>query len=885
MSVIKGNHGGLGGSGAPGGALGSFYTHDIERSLRFDDASNPYLYRTPSSQGNLTTFTFSCWVKRCNLGSYHELFHEYPGSGERSQILFMNNDTLKVELEAANTNHFLTNRLFRDVSSWYNIVVAYNSGDGTQSNRVKIYVNGIDESDTANGGGGFSTANYPNQSATSGFNTTGQHEISTYDGSDYHIDGYLTEVNFIDGTALTAASFGETKDGIWIPKDTSGLTFGTNGFRLEFKQTGTGTASTSTIGADTSGQTNHWTSSGLAANDVVPDTPTKNWATMNPLMVGGANTQVHASAAYAEGNLKVACGGFSTSTIGGGFSTIAIPKDKKIYCEVYEPNQAGNLWGAGVIIQNHVQASNQLGGNGTIAYYNRSVFLNGTENDYGSSSGIGGLGVAKLAAGDVLGIAVDGATGKVWFHRNGTYFGAPVGHQSGHGSTGNPSAGSNEIGTVTNTIAINPSGEIFIYLTGNGSVDDLFVNFGQDSTFSGNKSAGSETDANGEGLFQYAVPTDYVCLHSGNMSDPAIGPAQSSQSDDHFNTVLYTGNGSDGRSITGVGFDPDFVWIKSRNLTTSNLLNDTVRGANKSLFTDGLTAETANNGGGYLSAFVTDGFSVTSGGSGDDAVNDGSDTYVAWNWKGGGSASTNTDGSGIDSSVSANTDAGFSVLTYTGTGNTSHTIGHGLGKTPAFVMSKSRDTGSGAFSYWFIKWNGLTSNNNLLLNFTGAQTNIAVNYAGGGWSDFDSSNTTTIVPRIGYTGSSVDSVNKSGEDYVAWVFAQVEGFSAIGSFIGNGDDNGIFVYTGFRPAWVMIKRVDAANDWHIMDDHRNPINVMDGLLFANLTNGETSDAAYNRDFLSNGFKIRGSEAYVNASGGTFVYMAFAHSPFKFANAF
>ena len=154
----------------------------------------------------------------------------------------------------------------------------------------------------------------------------------------------------------------------------------------------------------------------------------------------------------------------------------------------------------------------KLEGNGTIAYYNRSVFLNGTENDYGSSSGVGGLGVAKLAAGDVLGIAVDGATGKVWFHRNGTYFGAPVGHQSGHGTTGNPSAGSNEIGTITNTTAINPSGEIFIYLTGNGSVDDLFVNFGQDSTFAGNESAGSETDANGEGLFQYAVPTDYVLL-------------------------------------------------------------------------------------------------------------------------------------------------------------------------------------------------------------------------------------------------------------------------------------------------------------------------------------------------------------------------------------
>ena len=201
-----------------------FYKHLLDQSLKFNDADSPYLHRTPASQGSLTTFTFSFWYKRCVFGTYQEVLHVYPGSGERSQILFMNNDTLKVELEAGNTNHFLTNMLFRDPSAWYNVVVAFDSTNGTQANRVKIYVNGVDQSGT--GGGGFSTANYPSQNATSGFNTTSQHEISTYDGSDYHLDGYLAEVNFIDGTALTADSFGETKDGIWIPKDTSGLTFG-----------------------------------------------------------------------------------------------------------------------------------------------------------------------------------------------------------------------------------------------------------------------------------------------------------------------------------------------------------------------------------------------------------------------------------------------------------------------------------------------------------------------------------------------------------------------------------------------------------------------------------------------------------------------------------
>jgi len=212
-----------------------FYSHLLDQSLKFNDADSPYLHRTPASQGSLTTFTFSFWYKRCVFGTYQEVLHVYPGSGERSQILFMTDDVLKVELEAGNTNHFLTNMKFRDPSAWYHVVVAFDSTNGTQANRVKIYVNGVDQSDTANGGGGFSTANYPSQNATSGFNTTSQHEISTYDGSDYHLDGYLAEVNFIDGTALTADSFGETVQGIWTPKDTSGLTFGTNGFHLTFK--------------------------------------------------------------------------------------------------------------------------------------------------------------------------------------------------------------------------------------------------------------------------------------------------------------------------------------------------------------------------------------------------------------------------------------------------------------------------------------------------------------------------------------------------------------------------------------------------------------------------------------------------------------------------
>tara|TARA_B100000900_G_scaffold415526_1_gene445825 strand:+ start:2105 stop:4684 length:2580 start_codon:yes stop_codon:yes gene_type:complete len=840
----------------------TFYNGVVEQSLRFDDGSNPYLYRTPSSQGNLTTFTFSCWVKRGNLGSYQELFHEYPGSGERSQILFMDDDTLKVELEAANVNHFRTNRVFRDVSSWYNIVVAYNSGDSTSTNRVKIYVNGIDEANV----GGFSTANYPSQDAASGFNRTNQHEISTYDASDYHIDGYLAEVNFIDGQALTPSSFGESKDGIWIPKNTSGLTFGTNGFRLQFKQTGTGTASASTIGADTSGQGNHWTSSGLAATDSnMPDCPENNFAVMNPLTIGDG--RVASGVVQSEGNLKVACNGFSTSIIGGTYSTMSIPKDKKIYCEVYEPNQDANLWGAGVIIDNHVQNNTQLVGNGAIAYYNRSIYQNGVENDYGSGGGaLGGLGVSKLTAGDVLGIAVDGATGKVWFHRNGTYFGEPQGHQNGAGTTGNPSAGTNEIGTINNTAAINPSGEIFIFVTGNSSVDDLYVNFGQDSTFSGNKTAGTNTDAEGRGLFLYPVPTDYLALCSANLTDPEIGPNQTEQADDNFNTVLWTGNNSAPRNITGVGFSPDWIWVKDRVAANNNVLVDTVRGISELLYSNSTSAGVT--GASQVSAVGADGFTIGSNTYMNE--NGSSNTYVGWNWKAGTAFSNDASATGvgtIDSTGQVNTAAGFSIISYTGNGSSSQTVAHGLSSTPEVVFLKDRDTNSNN-NQWQAYHAGAGDDYGYLSTsaaFTGAAQIIP-------------SGTTTIELK-----AHLATTNESGDNYIMYCFHSVEGYSKIGTYTGNNNSDGPYIYMGFRPAWVLFKGDTVASNWLILDNKRSPFNLADDVIQANESNAEATNLS-DVDFLSNGIKIRDVVSNDTNKAHTYLYMAFAEAPFKYANA-
>ena len=794
MSVIKGNHGGLGGSGAPGGALGSFYTHDIERSLRFDDASNPYLYRTPSSQGNLTTFTFSCWVKRCNLGSYHELFHEYPGSGERSQILFMNNDTLKVELEAANTNHFLTNRLFRDVSSWYNIVVAYNSGDGTQSNRVKIYVNGIDESDTANGGGGFSTANYPNQSATSGFNTTGQHEISTYDGSDYHIDGYLTEVNFIDGTALTAASFGETKDGVWVPKSSSGLTFGTNGFYLPFDDS-------SAIGDDESSNTNDFTANNLAATDVVKDSPTNNFATMSPLLTDTNNTT------FSEGNLKTVNSAASTSG-----SSIAVNSGKWFVEMVCTAKTATNAM-IGICTVDGFDGQKQLdesdnGGSG------HGYVMNATKLPGGASYG------ATWAIDDIIGVALDldSTQNTVTFYKNGSSQGA---------------------------IDIDNALYVFCNSNGQGSSTVTYVsNFGQDGTFAGEITAGGNADGNGVGDFKYSVPSGYLALCTENLPDITIGPGQSTLATDNFNTVLYTGNATNATAISGVGFSPDWTWIKVRNNTNNHRLFDTVRGAGKDLISNSTSTESTTTT--RLQSFDSDGFTVGTNAE----VNSNGHNIVAWNWLAGTAFSNDASATGvgtIDCAGQVNTTAGFSIVSFTGGSTQGSTLKHGLDTAPSMVIAKART----AAQNWWVFHSSLGYTKNTALNLTDASATD-----NNTWLASPTSSLITIGDNF-----------TTSNNYIAYCFANTDGYLKAGSYTGNGNADGAFIFTGFRPSWILVRSIGVSH-WLIFDVARHPSNVNDSRLFANLTNAE--DSAYSLDLLSNGFKLRHSGSDFNTSGGTHI---------------
>ena len=333
-----------------------------------------------------------------------------------------------------------------------------------------------------------------------------------------------------------------------------------------------------------------------------------------------------------------------------------------------------------------------------------------------------------------------------------------------------------------------------------------------------------------------------------------------------FNTKLYTGNGST-QSITGVGFQPDWVWIKNRSSSNNNRLFDAVRGAGKNLVSNATGAEIdAGTGtGGQLRTFDSDGFSVGSDGS----VNNNSENIVSWNWKAGGSStSTNSDGD-INGTQTVNQTAGFSITTYTGNGGSGQTLGHGLGATPKVYICKRRDnTGQ-----WLVM--------NTLIDGTLDYLFLESNAA--------KSNTSTTLPTssLVYLQNGGDA-NESGGTHVCYAFCEKKGYSRFGSYTGNGNSDGVFIYTGFKPAWMMIKESsNAGNEWYISDGARSPTNAGTAsakVLAASGSGAEESGQSYNQfDIVSNGYKVRGDDTRSNGSGRTYIYMAFAESPFVNSN--
>ena len=325
---------------------------------------------------------------------------------------------------------------------------------------------------------------------------------------------------------------------------------------------------------------------------------------------------------------------------------------------------------------------------------------------------------------------------------------------------------------------------------------------------------------------------------------------------DYFNTKLYTGTGAT-QSITGVGFQPDWLWIKSRGLARSHQVNDAVRGAGKILATDNTGAEFTDTN--RITTLDSDGFTLGS----NDNVNGSSDNLVSWNWKANGQGSPNTDGSINTTYTSVDTTSGFSISTYTGTGSAA-TIGHGLGVVPAVVLVKRLN----ATEHWVMyhhKSNATPQDYYLRLNDLTAVADFPI------WND------TAPTNQVFSVGTN-DAVNASGSTYVAYCFAEKQGYSKFGSYVGNGSTDGAFAYTGFKPAFILIKSVSTTN-WNMFDNKRSPFNVSDETLWANSSDSEsTVGTSYGIDILSNGFKARTVSSQVNNSNTVHIFMAFAEAP-------
>ena len=585
---------------------------------------------------------------------------------------------------------------------------------------------------------------------------------------------------------------------------------------------------------DQSGNNNDWTSNNLTESDISVDSPTNNFATFNPVSTTNSNIT------YSEGNLKyVQTGqwlmGMCTHLIQSGkwYVEYLVADNTNFGLGLCVPNSA--MYGyANTANQGWFGKANggfgfQQNGSGT----GEPLLINNTSTARSSYG-------ANTSVGDILQMAYDADTGKLWFGLNNTY-----------SASGNPSAGSNE-GT---TIASADRGNLIVSV----SMENCngILNFGQDSSFAGNKTPQGNQDGNDIGDFYYAPPTGFLALCTSNLPDVAVVPSE------HFNPVIYTGNAT-ARSITGVGFQPDFVWIKNRAAAESHTIYDVLRGVGIRLGSD-YTDGDDNRGSYGLTAFGSDGFTIGTGGE----LNGNNQAIVSWNWKANGSGSSNTAGS-INSTVSANVDAGFSIVSYVGNTTAGATVGHGLSSAPEMMIIKNRDR-----AYDWIVWHDtLADDYHLRLNGTHAAINSSTR--------FNSTDPSSTVFTLG-SQDDTNGVSGANDDLIAYCFHSVDGYSKMGSYTGNGSTtNGPFVYTGFRPAFIMVKRTDGAGHWEIHDTARDVNNPSGLRLMPNYTSAESSSGAW--DIVSNGFKVNTDHGSINNSGSPMIYLAFAETPFKYSNA-
>jgi hypothetical protein len=794
----------LASAGAPAG-------YQIERSLRFNSSDSAYLSRTPASAGNRKTWTWSGWVKRSSLGAAYKMLFSAGTVGTECSIRFTDSPADGLEFYQYTGSGFdwrlATTQLFRDVSAWYHIVASVDSTQATASERAKLYVNGVQVT-------AFGTASYPTSSFDSLVNSTVEHGIGRVSASQY-FDGYLADVHLIDGQALTPSSFAETNitTGQWVPKAYTG-TYGTNGFRLAFADNSNNTATT--LGKDSSPNGNNWTPNNLsvtagAGNDSLVDTPTSYGVDAgnggevrgNYCTLNPLSATAFGPGTFSDGNLQLVTVGAAGNNYSPTRGTFSVLSGKW-YWEVSPLNSTAVLFGIGDVSE----ALPIVPGDSPKSYAYQS---DGTKRNNSSTSSYG----ASYTTNDVIGVALDLDAGTLAFYKNGA-------------SQGN--AFTSLSGTFTPFISD---------ITSTGSAT-IVVNFGQRP-------------------FAYTAPSGFKALCDTNLPAPVVAKPNTA-----FDVALWTGNGS-ARSITGLNFNPDFVWIKGRSGATDHALYDVVRGTEKRLESNTTDAEVTSDGG--VTAFNSDGFSLGTLAQ----VNTNSSTYVGWAWDGGTSTVTNTQGS-ITSQVRANASAGFSIVSYASGAVGQKTVGHGLNVAPSFIITKSRT--SATFN-WVVYHASVTDTTSkyLRLNTTDAVLTFSTVWG-------------AALPTSTVFGLTSDGAVVANTDCIAYCFAPVAGYSSFGSYTGNGSADGPFIYTGFRSRWVLIKKSSSTSSWYILDTARDLYNQSGLYLYPDLSNAEDDQrSVYPWDILSNGFKPRAaSGSVINDNGATYIYAAFAENPFQYARA-
>ena len=821
--------------------------YEVERSLKFNDDDTAYLNRTFGSAGNRKTYTISAWVKIGNLGTTRPIFNRYTGNSDAGFLgLYVNSDDF-IYFTGWSTVYLKSSRIYRDPTAWSHILLAVDTTQSTSTDRIKLYFNG--ELQT------LATYNAPSQDADLVINEAVEHRVGNY--HNVYFDGYMAELNFVDGSALTPSSFGKTDTitGQWNPKKYVG-SYGTNGFYLNFSDN-SGTTAT-TLGKDSSGNGNNFTPNNFSVaagvgNDSLTDTPTNNFCTFNPLKVNPS-----APIVFSEGLLQH--NGVSGNNHLRSATTMQVTSGKWYvefkFVSGYETTDSTVRFGI------CTDAGHRDSNNDATWYQNTDNFLaiqygnNGTV--YRSETGTNTselTGLSTFVNGDVMGIALDLDNDKFFVSKNGTFFSNGTGTQD-------PANGTNPL--YSGGVLTSRKSDGFYFNISGYSAQVVTADFGQHG-------------------YAYTPPTGFKAVNTANLSAPTILLPNK-----YFDTKLWTGaNTANSRDITGLEFQPDWVWIKARNqssygggLNYHHMVWDSVRGVGSTSSSSGKdlatnenypesSSSTYSNLYGHVSAFNSDGFTVQKA-SGEPAIytDYGSTNYVAWSWNAGGSTATNNDGSRT-TQVRANTTAGFSIVTSTSGGSSSGTydsFGHGLGVAPDIILFKNRDISDN----WSIYNSNFSTAYSKILQFNTIVETTSSNH----WGTANPTSTTfSINQGAVFTGAD--------QNLVAYCFSEVAGYSKFGKYTGNGNANGTFVFTGFRPAWVMMKRVDASGNWFIIDNKRDPFNEVTKDLQPNSAGAEVDNTNF-LDFLSNGFKLRTTGTSVNS--GTIAYLAFAESPFKNSRA-